>query len=62
MLISGFVKDKGYLSVVFAWINKKLKNKKAVVAVLSLFGGVLPITGRVAVSAGLLDTIASRRK
>ena len=28
MLISGFVKDKGYLSVVFAWINKKLKNKK----------------------------------
>jgi len=62
MFVSGFVKDKGYLNQAFNWINKHLKNKKAIVAILSLFGGILPIPGRVAVSAGLLDTIASRKK
>ena len=42
----------------YAWIANKVKSKRAVVALISLFSGVLPISGRVAVSAGALDTIA----
>ena len=42
----------------YAWIAKNVKSKRAVVALISLFSGVLPISGRVAVSAGALDTIA----
>lgn len=42
----------------YGWIAKKVKSKRAVVALISLFSGVLPISGRVAVSAGALDTIA----
>lgn len=42
----------------YGWIAKTVKSKRAVVALISLFSGVLPISGRVAVSAGALDTIA----
>lgn len=42
----------------YAWIAKTVKSKRAVVALISLFSGILPISGRVAVSAGALDTIA----
>jgi hypothetical protein len=42
----------------YAWIAKKVKSKRAVVALISTFSGVLPISGRVAISAGALDTIA----
>lgn len=42
----------------YAWIANTVKSKRAVVALISLFSGVLPISGRVAVSAGALDTIA----
>ena len=42
----------------YSWIAKTVKSKRAVVALISLFSGVLPISGRVAISAGALDTIA----
>jgi hypothetical protein len=42
----------------YSWIAKTVKSKRAVVALISLFSGVLPISGRVAISAGTLDTIA----
>jgi hypothetical protein len=42
----------------YAWIATRVKSKRAVVALISLFSGVLPISGRVAISAGALDTIA----
>lgn len=43
---------------VYAWIATTVKSKRAVVALISMLSGVLPISGRVAVSAGALDTIA----
>lgn len=50
----------------YAWIASHVKSKRAVVALISLFSGVLPISGRAAISAGALDTIApddkSKRK
>jgi hypothetical protein len=42
----------------YAWIATTVKSKRAVVALISMLSGVLPISGRVAVSAGALDTIA----
>jgi hypothetical protein len=65
MVISGWVKSKGYFLPVYDWIIRKVKSKRAVVFLISLITGVLPIPGRVAVSAGFLNTIApndSRRK
>jgi hypothetical protein len=46
----------------YAWIARKVKSKRAVVALISMLSGVLPISGRVAVSAGALDTIAPEDK
>jgi hypothetical protein len=42
----------------YRWISRTVKSKRAVVALISMFSGVLPISGRVAISAGALDTIA----
>lgn len=42
----------------YAWIATHVKSKRAVVALISLFSGVLPLSGRAAISAGALDTIA----
>ena len=42
----------------YTWIAKTVKSKRAVVALISMLSGVLPISGRVAVSAGALDTIS----
>ena len=40
----------------------RVKSKRAVVALVSALTGVLPIPGRVSVSAGVLDTISSEGK
>lgn len=58
MFVTGILKDKGYLSDVFRWIARNVKSKKMVVFFVSLFGGVLPIPGRVALSASMLNSIA----
>jgi hypothetical protein len=58
MMIAGMVKDNKLFSDVFTFFAKNLKSKKAVVAVVSAITGLLPIKGRVTVSAGILDTIA----
>lgn len=42
----------------YAYIAKKLKSKRAVIALTSAISGVLPINGRVAISAGVLSTLA----
>lgn len=58
MFVTGILKDKGYLSDVFRWIARNVKSKKMVVFFVSLFGGILPIPGRVALSASMLNSIA----
>lgn len=46
----------------YTWIAIRVKSKRAVVALISTMSGVLPISGRVAISAGALDTIAPENK
>ncbi len=60
MITSGIIKEKGYFNNLFNYIVNKVKSKKGVVALISLFSGILPIPGRVIVSAGILDTIAPK--
>jgi hypothetical protein len=58
MFVTGILKEKGYLMDIFRLLEQKIKSKKIVVFLVSLFGGILPIPGRVAISASMLNSIA----
>jgi hypothetical protein len=58
MFVTGILKERGYLTDVFRILTQHVKSKKLVVFLVSLFGGVLPIPGRVAISASMLNSIA----
>ena len=58
MFVTGILKEKGYLMDIFRLLEQKVKSKKMVVFLVSLFGGILPIPGRVALSASMLNSIA----
>jgi len=58
MAISFSAKKSQIFLPFYSWIAQTVKSKRAVVAIISFVSGILPISGRVAVSAGALDTIA----
>jgi hypothetical protein len=58
MAISFSAKKSQIFLPFYSWIARTVKSKRAVVAIISFVSGILPISGRVAVSAGALDTIA----
>lgn len=58
MVLSAWAKKTGFFMPAYRWIAANVKSKRAVVAIISAMAGVLPIEGRVTVSAGFLDTIA----
>jgi len=58
MFVTGILKERGYLMDIFRLLEQKVKSKKMVVFLVSLFGGILPIPGRVALSASMLNSIA----
>jgi hypothetical protein len=59
MIVGGLVKQYGVLNEVFVALRKTFKSNRLVVATTALAGGILPIEGRVVMSAPLLDSIAS---
>jgi uncharacterized protein len=59
MIVGGLVKNYGVLNEVFVFLRNTFKSNRLVVAATALAGGVLPIEGRVVMSAPLLDSIAS---
>ena len=59
MIVGGLVKQYGVLNEVFVALRNTFKSNRLVVAATALAGGVLPIEGRVVMSAPLLDSIAS---
>jgi len=61
MMIAGMIKENNLFADVFSFFKESLKSKKAVVAVVSAITGLLPIKGRVTVSAGLLDALAPKK-
>jgi len=58
MVLSTWAKKTNVFMPVYRWIAVNVKSKRAVVAIISAMSGILPIEGRVTVSAGFLDTIA----
>ena len=62
MMIAGMIKDNNLFSDVFTFLKKSIKSNRAIVAMFSALTGILPIKGRVTVSAGLLDTMAPKNK
>jgi len=61
MMIAGMVKENSLFDDVFCFFEQNLKSKKAVVALVSAITGLLPIKGRVTVSAGLLEALAPEK-
>ena len=62
MIVAGIMKDSNYLNDFYQIIASKIKSKRLIVFLVSLITGILPIPGRVTVSAGILDTLAPDKK
>lgn len=60
MITAGLAKDFKLFAPAYSYIKNTFKSNRIVVALLSAIGGILPIEGRVTVSAGLLDTVAPK--
>jgi len=60
MITAGLAKEYSLFAPAFAYVRNTFRSNKFVVVLLSAIGGVLPIEGRVTVSAGLLDTVAPK--
>lgn len=57
----GLIKEYQLFNSMFYYLKQVVKSNRILVAMLSALGGVLPISGRVTVSAGMLDTVAPPR-
>lgn len=62
MIIGGFIREYHVLEDVYSLAKKYVKDNRVLIMITSLLGGVLPIPGRVALSAPLLDAIAPEDK
>jgi hypothetical protein len=60
MITAGLAKEYSLFAPAFSYVRNTFRSNKFVVVLLSAIGGVLPIEGRVTVSAGLLDTVAPK--
>lgn len=60
MIAAGIAKEHNLFAPVYNLIRTIFKSNKIVLIILSMIGGILPISGRVTISAGLLDTIAPK--
>ena len=57
MIATGIIKERDLLSGVYRWLIKTIKDKKVLAFVVSMVAGVLPVPGRIIVSASLLDSV-----
>jgi len=60
MIITGIIKDKNIFSNFYSAIVYRIKSKRILLMIISAFSGILPIPGRVVISAGVLSTIPNR--
>lgn len=58
MMIAGMIKENNLFASAYAYVQKVFKSKRVIVSLMSALTGILPISGRVTVSAGMLDTLA----
>lgn len=62
MILGGFIREYHVLDDVYSLAKKYIKDNRVMIILTSILGGVLPIPGRVALSAPLLDAIAPPSK
>ena len=62
MILGGFIRQYHVLDDVYSLAKRYVKDNRVMIIITSIFGGVLPIPGRVALSAPLLDAIAPSDK
>jgi hypothetical protein len=65
MVLTNLVNAKGYFVPFYNFLQSKIKSKRLLIALVSAVSGILPVPGRVIISAGALDTLApddKRRK
>lgn len=60
MISAGLAKEYNLFAPAYAYVRNVFRSNKFVLVILSAIGGILPIEGRVTVSAGLLDTVAPK--
>jgi hypothetical protein len=60
MITAGLAKEYSLFAPAYSYIRNTFRSNRFVVVLLSAIGGILPIEGRVTVSAGLLDTVAPK--
>ena len=60
MISAGIAKDNRFFDPLYHYIKKVFKSNRSVLVIISAIGGMLPIHGRVTVSAGLIDTMAHK--
>jgi len=60
MIIGGIAKDYDIFNNLFIVIHNKIKSKRLILFLTSIISGILPVPGRVTVSAGILDSIAPK--
>ena len=58
MILGGFIREYHVLDDVYSLAKTYVRDNRIMIIITSLLGGVLPIPGRVALSAPLLDAIA----
>lgn len=65
MVLTNLVNARGYFVPFYNFLEKRIKSRRLLIALISAVSGILPVPGRVIISAGALDTLApndERRK
>ena len=59
-IIGGIFKSQGIFMPVFTMLSEKIKSKRLALMAVSLVSGVLPVEGRVSMSAPILDSLVQK--
>lgn len=59
-IIGGIIKSQGIFLPVFTILSEKVKSKRLALFLISLISGILPVEGRVSVSAPILDSLVHK--
>jgi hypothetical protein len=62
MIVAGIIRDKSLFTDFYTYLIGKIKSRRWLLILVSALCGILPVPGRVTVSAGILDTMSSPNK
>lgn len=62
MVLTNIIKSEGYFIPFYNFLEKRIKSKRLLIALIGAISGILPVPGRVIITAGALDTLAPNDK